>query len=97
MNLGTDLTLVKRITSCNENTLEIVNELIRIDSIAYNEDFLVSKFNKSLLFDKNYYPYSFHYLGILIKIQENDTRQLSGYAEGLRHEYPEAKIWQFVI
>ncbi|MCP4348097.1 MAG: AAA family ATPase [Desulfobacterales bacterium] len=31
------------------------------------------------------------------RLQEKDTRQIAGYAEGLEQEYPEAKISQFVI
>ncbi len=30
-------------------------------------------------------------------LQDEDTRQIAGYAEGLRQEYPEARIRQFVI
>lgn len=32
-----------------------------------------------------------------LQVQEEDTRQISGYAEGLRLEYPESKIRLFVI
>jgi hypothetical protein len=30
-------------------------------------------------------------------VQEEDTRQIAGYVEGLRQEYPEARVSQFVI
>lgn len=43
LNLRTDLSWVKRITSSVENTREIVGELIRTDSIPYDEEYLVSK------------------------------------------------------
>jgi len=31
------------------------------------------------------------------ELREKDTEQIKGYAEGLKHEYPEAKVFQFVI
>jgi len=31
------------------------------------------------------------------KVQDNDTKQIRGYVAGLREEYPEAKISQFII
>ena len=31
------------------------------------------------------------------QLQEEDTQQIAGYVEGLKAEYPEAKISQFVI
>ncbi|MFQ5617157.1 MAG: PD-(D/E)XK nuclease domain-containing protein, partial [Anaerolineales bacterium] len=31
------------------------------------------------------------------ELQAEDTRQIAGYVEGLRQEYPEARIEQFVI
>ncbi len=31
------------------------------------------------------------------QLQAEDTQQIAGYVEGLKEEYPEAKILQFVI
>ncbi|MDM8532679.1 PD-(D/E)XK nuclease domain-containing protein, partial [Anaerolineales bacterium HSG25] len=31
------------------------------------------------------------------ELQEDDTEQIAGYVQGLREEYPEARIRQFVI
>ncbi len=31
------------------------------------------------------------------QLQHEDVRQISGYVEGLRQEYPEAKVSQWVI
>lgn len=31
------------------------------------------------------------------QLQEEDVEQIAGYVEGLREEYPEAKIAQYVI
>jgi len=33
----------------------------------------------------------------LLKLLKADTAQINGYVEGLKKEYPEAKISQFVI
>lgn len=67
LNLRTDLSWVKRITSSTENTRDIVSELLQTESIPYDEEYLVSKFNRSQFFDKHYYPISFFYLGMLTK------------------------------
>lgn len=67
LNLRTDLSWVKRITSTTANTEEIVSELLRTERIPYNEDSLVTKFNKDQFFDKEYYPISLYYLGMLTK------------------------------
>ena len=67
LKLRTDLYWVKRIKSSVENTREIVGELIRTDSIPYDEEYLVSKFNRTQFYDKNYYPVSLFYLGMLTK------------------------------
>jgi len=32
-----------------------------------------------------------------LQLQDDDTQQLVGYAEGLKREYPEARVSQFVI
>ena len=31
------------------------------------------------------------------ELQEEDTEQIAGYVEGLKQEYPEAKISRYVI
>ncbi|OQA53963.1 MAG: putative AAA-ATPase [Euryarchaeota archaeon ADurb.Bin294] len=67
LNLRTDLSWVKRITSSTENAQNIVSELLQTESIPYDEEYLVSKFNRSQFFDKHYYPISFFYLGMLTK------------------------------
>ena len=67
LNLRTDLSWVKRITNSLENTEEIVSELITKSGIAYDDDYLVSKFNVSQFFDKQYYPISLFYLGMVTK------------------------------
>lgn len=65
--LRTDLSWVKRITSTTTNTEEIVSDLLRTENIPYTEDSLVTNFNKEQFFDKEYYPISLYYLGMLTK------------------------------
>ena len=71
LNLRTDLSWVKRITgSIPENTDAFVTQLATQNSIAYDEDMLTSKFNMSEFFEKDFYPISFYYLGMLTKLDQ---------------------------
>ena len=70
MNLRTDISWVKRITSCSEKTRELVTELIKTEEIAYDDNYLTTKFIMSQFFEKNYFPVSFFYLGMLTKKDE---------------------------
>jgi hypothetical protein len=68
MNLKTDLAWVRRITGANPaNTEEFVNRLTTENTIAYDKNFLISKFNMSQLFEKGFFPVSFFYLGMLTR------------------------------
>lgn len=68
LNLRTDLSWVKRITGAHPgHTEEFVERLTTENVIAYDQDFLVSKFNMSQFFEKDFYPISFYYLGMLTK------------------------------
>ena len=68
LNLKTDLSWVRRITSARPgNTEEFVGQLIRENRIAYDRDFLITKFDVSQFFEKGFYPISFFYLGMLTK------------------------------
>lgn len=68
LNLRTDLSWVRRITgSIPENTKEFVDQLTLQNVIPYDEDLLTAKFNMSQFFDKDFYPVSFYYLGMLTK------------------------------
>ena len=68
MNLRTDLSWVRRITGANlGNTEEFVGQLTTQNRIAYDRDFLVTKFSMSQFFEKSFYPISFFYLGMLTK------------------------------
>ena len=68
LNLKTDLSWVRRITSGRPgDTEEFVGQLTRENQIAYDRDFLTSKFDMRQFFDKGFYPISFFYLGMLTK------------------------------
>ena len=68
LNLKTDLSWVRRITSGRPgDTEEFVGQLTRENRIAYDRDFLTSKFDMRQFFDKGFYPISFFYLGMLTK------------------------------
>jgi len=68
MNLRTDLSWVKRITSAHPgDTEEFVSQLLNHNRIGYDDDYLVNKFNMSAFFQKEFYPISFYYLGMLTK------------------------------
>jgi len=66
LNLRTDLSWVRRITSAYEgSTEEFVDHLMLHDSIRYSRDLWTSKFDMRRFFDKSFFPISFFYLGML--------------------------------
>ena len=68
LNLRTDLSWVKRITGKNpKSTEEFIQELTVDETIQYNRTLLLSKFNMNQFFERNFYPISFFYLGMLTK------------------------------
>lgn len=68
LNVKTDLSWVRRITGNHPgHTEEFVERLTTHNTIAYNKHFLISKFNMSQFFEKDFYPISFYYLGMLTK------------------------------
>ena len=68
LNLRTDLSWVKRITGANpENTKDFLNTLNTKNRLAYDKQFLTTKFSMSQFFEKSYYPVSFFYLGMLTR------------------------------
>ena len=71
LNIRTDLGWVKRITGMqSEDTETFIRDLTLHDTVPYDEDFLVTKFNMSQFFQKSYYPISFFYLGLLTRKDE---------------------------
>ncbi|MCP4150998.1 MAG: AAA family ATPase, partial [bacterium] len=71
VNLKTDVSWVRRLTASNpKNTEELVNKLLIDNQLPYNELALSEKFSMSQFFDKDFYPVSFYYLGMLTKWDE---------------------------
>ncbi len=79
MNLKTDLAWVRRITSSTplgENgTHEFVNQLLNNNTVAYNKNEMVDKFNMTTFFQQDFFPISFFYLGMLTR-QDKLTMRL---------------------
>ncbi|MCP4153189.1 MAG: AAA family ATPase, partial [bacterium] len=68
VNLKTDISWVRRLTASNpKNTKELVNQLLINNQLSYNKIALSEKFSMSQFFDKDFYPISFYYLGMLTK------------------------------
>jgi hypothetical protein len=71
LNLRTDLSWVRRLTSANTGDTEaFVTQLTTENRIAYDKNFLISKFNTTQFFQPGFYPISFFYLGMLTQ-QDN--------------------------
>ncbi|MFN8494214.1 MAG: AAA family ATPase [Caldilineaceae bacterium] len=76
MNLRTDLSWVRRLTGSNPaNTEAFVQQLTTENRIAYNHNFLTSKFNMFQFFEPSFFPISFFYLGMLTR-QDRFTMRL---------------------
>ena len=71
LNLRTDLSWVRRLTSAHAGDTEaFVTQLTSENRIAYDKNFLISKFNTVQFFQPGFYPISFFYLGMLTQ-QDN--------------------------
>ncbi|MCP4157204.1 MAG: AAA family ATPase, partial [bacterium] len=69
VNLKTDISWVRRLTASNpKNTKELVNQLLINNQLSYSKIALSEKFSMSQFFDKDFYPISFYYLGMLTKL-----------------------------
>jgi len=67
-NLKTDLSWVRRLTASNpELTREFVEQLTFTGQIDYDEKRLIEKFNVNQFFDREFFPISFFYLGLLTR------------------------------
>lgn len=68
LNLKTDISWVRRLTASDPNlTAEFVDQLTLHNEIAFDDSFLIEKFNMYQFFEKGYFPISFFYLGMLTK------------------------------
>jgi hypothetical protein len=66
LNLRTDLSWVRRLTSANVGDTEaFVTQLTTENRIAYDKNLLITKFNTTQFFQPGFYPISFFYLGLL--------------------------------
>jgi hypothetical protein len=71
LNLRTDLSWVRRLTSANAGDTEsFVTQLTTENRIPYDRNFLTTKFNTLQFFQPGFYPISFFYLGMLTQ-QDN--------------------------
>ena len=71
LNLRTDLSWVRRLTSAQPGDTEaFVSQLTTENRIAYDRNSLTSKFNTAQFFQPGFYPISFFYLGMLTQ-QDN--------------------------
>ncbi|MFN8487041.1 MAG: AAA family ATPase [Caldilineaceae bacterium] len=71
LNLRTDLSWVRRLTSAHAGDTEaFVGQLTSENCIAYDKNFLTTKFNTMQFFQPGFYPISFFYLGMLTQ-QDN--------------------------
>ncbi|MCI5140164.1 MAG: AAA family ATPase [Candidatus Electrothrix sp. ATG1] len=68
LNLKTDISWVRRLTASNPALTEkFVDRLTLHNSIAYDDTFLVEKFNMYQFFEPSFFPISFFYLGMLTR------------------------------
>ena len=68
LNLKTDISWVRRLTASNPAmTEEFVDRLTLHNSMAYDDTFLVEKFNMYQFFEPSFFPISFFYLGMLTR------------------------------
>lgn len=64
-NLRTDINWIRRLTLSLDNAKQMLDTLVIDDELSYNVSDLSSKFNKKKFFDKEFYPISLFYLGMI--------------------------------
>ncbi|NWH05285.1 AAA family ATPase [Desulfobacter latus] len=64
-NLKTDVSWIQRLTTVKENTDAMMDALVFDNALEYDLKQLVSKFNMHKFFEKDYYPVSLFYLGMV--------------------------------
>nr|WP_320190603.1 AAA family ATPase [uncultured Desulfobacter sp.] len=64
-NLKTDVSWIERLTTVKENTDAMMDALVFENSLEYDQKQLISKFNMRQFFEKDYYPVSLFYLGMV--------------------------------
>jgi len=64
-NVRTDLSWLQRLSSDERDTRELIETLLFENELPYDIDMLSSKFNMNQFFEKDFYPVSLFYLGML--------------------------------
>ncbi len=64
-NIKTDVSWIKKLCGGEQFSLELLEPLINGEGLAYDELMLSDKFNMHRFFDKEFYPVSLFYLGML--------------------------------
>ena len=64
-NLKTDVSWIERLTTVEENTQAMMDALVFDNQLEYDLKQLISKFNMRQFFEKDYYPVSLFYLGMV--------------------------------
>lgn len=64
-NLRTDISWIKRLTHKEENTREMLETLLFEQELGYDKEMISSKFNMHQFFEKDFYPLSLFYLGMI--------------------------------
>jgi len=64
-NVRTDLNWIRRLSSSEQDTHELLQALMFENELPYDIDMLSSQFNMSQFFEKDFYPVSLFYLGML--------------------------------
>ena len=92
-NLRTDVSWIQRLASGEQPALAILERILLENTLAYDEGILVSKFNITQFFDREFYPISLFYLGMLtiqdrfqMSIPNQTMRKIfAGYFNTLSH------------
>jgi len=64
-NVKTDVSWIRRLTVREENTREMLEKLIFDSELDYDYGMIKSKFNMNAFFEKDFYPVSLYYLGMI--------------------------------
>ena len=64
-NLRTDVSWIKRLASGEQPTLAMLEQVLLENGLPYDEKMLRSKFNMEQFFERDFYPVSLFYLGML--------------------------------
>lgn len=69
-NIKTDVNWIRRLAGGKGEPLEMLRVLINGEGLEYDESMLSDKFNMNQFFDKDFYPISLFYLGMITVVDE---------------------------